>query len=270
MIRVAACQVRLDIDAPDRAWADALAAVRAAAAGGARLVVLPELASSGYVFASRAEAQAAATPADGDVVGALADLSGELDVVLVAGWAEAAPGGPYNSAVVLERGRVLGVYRKVHLWGDEPGCFTPGGDPPLVVDTRLGRVAVMICYDLEFPEWVRLARQRGADVVVAPVNWPLLDRPADQPPLELLRAQATAGAYRIPIVVADRAGRERGVDWIGGSCVVGRDGYLLAAPTLDGERPGSVTADVEPAGDTSIGPRNDVLGDRRPDLYLEG
>ena len=64
------------------------------------------------------------------------------------------------------------VYRKAHLWDGERFMFAAGAGAPPVVDTRLGRVATMICYDLEFPEWVRLPALHGAQLLSAPVNWP--------------------------------------------------------------------------------------------------
>lgn len=275
MIRVASCQAAPDVEAPGPAWSRALTLAGEAAAQGARLIVLPELTSSGYVLSSTQEASRLSSPADGSHVAELAELSAELGVVIVCGWAERADGGPFNSAVVVDGGRVLGVYRKAHLWGEEPRWFTPGDGPPLVVDSSVGRVAVMICYDLEFPEWARLARQLGADIIAAPVNWPRLashgpgvDAGEGRSPLEVAKARAAAGSYRIPVVVADRVGRERGVDWIGGSCLIDRDGYLVAGPDPV-DRTAVLVGDVDPAGDTAIGPDNDALRDRRPALYEE-
>lgn len=91
-------------------------------------------------------------------------------MVLVAGFAETAGERIHNSAAVCDRGELLGVYRKVHLWGDEPDHFTAAADPPLVLDTSAGRIGVLICYDMEFPEWVRLAAEADAELIAVPVN----------------------------------------------------------------------------------------------------
>jgi predicted amidohydrolase len=195
--------------------------------------------------------------------------------VLVCGLAEqGADGAVHNSAVLVEDGEVRLRYRKAHLWDREVELFVPGDAPPPVVDTAVGRVAVMVCYDLEFPEWVRLAAEAGAEIVAAPVNWPLLPRPAGERALEVVKAQAAAGTYRVHVVVADRCGRERGVDWIGGSLVCASTGYLLAGPaTPEGAvaAPVVLTAQLDPADarDKSVSPRNDAFGDRRPELYTE-
>jgi len=272
LVRAAACQLDIDVDDSVGTRQRLEQAVRSAAAAGARLVVLPELAASGYCFASRAEAMSAAQPADGEFVAQLAELSAELGLVLVSGICEASGDHVYNSAVVLDRGELCTTYRKVHLWGLESRFFTPGTAWPAVVDTSAGRLAPMICYDLEFPEWVRLAADHGAEVIVGPANWPLLPRPARERPLEVIKAQAYAGAYRVFLVIADRCGTERGQEWVGGSTILGPDGYPLAGPASDGAEaatPQLLLADLELslAHDKSIGPHNDARRDRRPHLY---
>jgi predicted amidohydrolase len=270
-VLVAACQIPASVDAPDPAIL--AAAVREAAGRGARLVVLPELAACGYVFRDAAEARAAAEPTTGPTVTLLRELSAELGCVLVAGFAELGDDGQvHNSVALTDGGGLVAVYRKVHLWGSEPDLFRAGDARPAVVDTSAGRIGLLICYDLEFPEWARLAAEAGAEILAVPVNWPLLPRPAGVPALETVKAQAAAGTYRVHVVVADRCGSERGVDWVGGSLVCGADGYLLAGPAT---APGSVAgpavlvADLDPvaARDKAVGPRNHAVHDRRPELY---
>jgi predicted amidohydrolase len=236
-------------------------------------VVLPELAICGYVFRSAEEARDAAETLDGPTVRMLRALTAELGCVVVCGLAERAESGEvYNSAVVVEEGTLRGCVRKVHLWGRESQLFTAASTVSPPVQTSLGRIAVLICYDLEFPEMVRLAAEAGADVVAAPSNWPLIDRPAGERPLEVVKAQAFAGTYRLPVVVADRCGVERGIDWIGGSLICAASGYPVAGPaTAYGETtaPALLIADLDlrTARDTTLGPFNDAFGDRRPELY---
>ena len=93
----------------------------------------------------------------------------------------------YNSAALVSPDGVLAVYRKAHLWDAEKLVFTPGDAPPPVVDLPFGRVGLMICYDLEFPEWVRLAALAGADLIAAPVNWPAMPVPAGERPCDVVR-----------------------------------------------------------------------------------
>ena len=184
----------------------------------------------------------------------------------------------HNSAVVLDRGVLVATYRKVHLWGAEKKAFEPGGQAPAVVRTSVGRVGVMVCYDLEFPEWVRLAAEAGAEVLAVPVNWPLRAEEGDpQRPFEVVKAQAAAVTYGVNIAVADRCGIEAGVDWYGGSMVCDVGGNVVAGPAcvrgpnLD-HGPATPTIlvaeiDLAAARDKRLGPFNDALADRRPELY---
>lgn len=271
-MRVAAAQVALDVDDQAGSRQRLATALEEAAGAGAELVVLPELASCGYDYVDVDEVRRLAQPADGEFVRWLEERSRRLGIVVVAGLAETAEGTVYNSAVLVDRGRVRTVYRKVHLWGKEPRFFTPAATPPEVVDTSVGRVAAMICYDMEFPEWVRLVADAGAEIVAVPANWPQLPRPAAERPLEVIKAQAYAGAYRVFVVVADRCGTERGQEWVGGSTIVGADGYVLAGPATgagDLAQPGLLVADLDLdlARDKGVGPHNDARRDRRPELY---
>jgi predicted amidohydrolase len=268
---VAAAQVAPDVTArPATAGLDA--AVRTAAAQGADLVVLPELAPTGYCFADRAEAWAAGEPIDGPSVSALRRASQEHSVTLVVGLALREGDRLYNAAVVLEDGELLGIYRKSHLWAREKLYFAPGEDAPLVVPTRCGVLAVLVCYDLEFPEVARAAAQAGAEIVTAPVNWPNLGHPGDQLPIEVVKAQAAAAYYGVYVVVADRFGEERGTRWLGGSCIIAPTGYLLAGPATPPGAPARealLLADIDPARthDKSLGEHNHRLLDRRENLY---
>jgi predicted amidohydrolase len=247
-------------------------AVREAAAAGAALIVLPELSDSGYVFTGPDEARGLATPAGASpTLAQWRDLASEHACVIVGGFCELGEDGQlYNSAALVDASGSRARYRKAHLWDREKLIFTPGSAAPPVVDLPFGRVAVMICYDLEFPEWVRLAALDGADLIAAPVNWPAAPCPAGERPAEVTKAQADASTNGVYVVVADRCGTERGVDWISGSVIVGPDGYPLAGPVL-ADHPEVLVADCDLAAtrDKRINEHNDVLGDRRPDLYQE-
>jgi predicted amidohydrolase len=245
-------------------------AVREAAAAGAALVVLPELSDSGYVFTGPDEARGLATRAAGSpTLRQWQKLATDHGCAIVGGFCELGEDGLlYNSAALVDASGTRAVYRKTHLWDREKLIFTPGSADPPVVDLPYGRVAVMICYDLEFPEWTRLAALDGADLIAAPVNWPAAPYPAGERPAEVIKAQADASVNGVYVVVADRCGRERGVDWISGSVLVGPDGYPLAGPVL-ADRAEVLVADCDLAAtrDKRINEHNDLLGDRRPDLY---
>jgi len=268
-VRVAVHQLAPVIGDLDGNRALALAAIDAAAAAGARIVVLPELIACGYVFRDAAEARTLAEPVAGPTLAGWAERAAAHELVVVGGFAEdGGDGRLYNSAAVIDASGIRAVYRKAHLWDRESLVFTPGEEAPAVVDTPHGRIGAMVCYDLEFPEWVRLAALAGAELLCVPTNWPREPRPDGERPMEVLRTMVAASTNRMAIAVCDRCGEERGVTWVSGSAIAGPDGWLLAGPP-DEAAPALLTADVDLAAsrDKAIGPRNDALGDRRPALY---
>ena len=197
----------------------------------------------GSIFADAAESTARAEPADGTSVRFLAELSDAYDLVLVAGFCEVSGlAKPYNSAVVVDHGRVLAVYRKTHLWDFEHELFTPGDVLPPVVATSVGAVAPLICYDLAFPEVLRSVALRGAQLIASPANWPDSDSPDTRPP-EVSKAMAGAAINRVVVVVADRVGEERGRRWVGGSVICDHEGYRVAGPDFGVET--VLVADVD-------------------------
>lgn len=239
-----------------------------AAEQGARVVVFPELAACGYSFIDEAEVRAAAEAVDGGLIAEWQVFSAELGIVLVAGYAEAgADGKLYNSAVIIDPTGLRANYRKAHLWGKEAEYFSAGDDPPPVVETTAGRIAVVICYDLDFPEYVRTVALSGAQLLCAPVNWPFFPYPTTGMPTEMIRSQASAGINRMAIAVCDRVGDDRGHRWLGGTQIVNADGYPVTEPLIGAT--GSVLAGIDTAHSDlkSVGPHNHVINDRRPELY---
>ncbi|WP_350224128.1 nitrilase-related carbon-nitrogen hydrolase [Microbacterium sp. lyk4-40-TSB-66] len=242
------------------------AAVAEAVAAGAQLVVAPELATSGYVFADGEEARAAALRRDDPRWEAItADLPD--GVVVVVGYAEDAGDRVFNTAAVLTRSGRLGDYRKSHLWGEESRFFAPGDAAGAVFDTPVGRLGVAVCYDNEFPEVPRRLALAGAEVLALPVNWPLVDRPAGERAPETIQAMAAARSSRLATVIADRHGSERGVAWTGGTAIIDDDGWIAAAAAAGGAGPVVATLRLRHPGDKSLPPHNDLFRDRRPDLY---
>jgi len=270
---IAVAQLAITVAEPDANRRAAADAVAEAAAAGARLVVLPELCDSGYVFDAAgpaAEARGLAAPAgDSTTLRQWHELAARHRLVIVGGFCElGADGRLYNSAALVDASGTRTVYRKAHLWDSEKLVFTPGDAALPTVDTEVGRVAVMVCYDLEFPEWTRLAALDGADLIAAPVNWPGYSWPEGERPAEVVKAQAAAAANGVFVAVADRCRTERGVSWISGSLIASPEGYTLAGPVL-ADRPAVLTAacDLPRARDKHLSGRNDLLADRRPELY---
>jgi predicted amidohydrolase len=244
-------------------------AIRQAAFQGAQVVVLPELVQSGYLFANRDEALGLAETVDGPTLQLWQVLARELNLVIVGGFCERLPGDELaNSAAMIDANGLRAVYRKAHLWDAEKDIFTAGDAPPPVVETVHGRLGMLICYDLEFPEWVRLPALAGAELLCAPVNWPDGPRPQTERPAEVLRVQANASVNRMFIAACDRYGHERGVGWVQGSVIVDADGYPLAGPAEQGgEQILLATLNLAEARNKRISARNDLHRDRRPQLY---
>jgi len=150
---VACCQLTPTLGGPGAIRERVADAVCHAVSFGARIVVLPELVSSGYVFEDRAEAAASAEPTDGETLTLWARLAADHQIVIVGGFCEqAASGEVFNSAALIDPGGLRSVYRKAHLWDAENLLFSRGSTPPPVVSTAYGRIGMLICYDLEIPE----------------------------------------------------------------------------------------------------------------------
>lgn len=276
-VSVACCQIAVQVGDVSGNRRRVLRAVSQAANAGAQVVVLPELTNTGYMFRDSEELRALSEPLDGPTVSEWMQAARDRNLVIVGGFAEREPDAPtsdstphrvYNSAVVIDATGLLAVYRKAHLWDHEKVVgFTPGDELPLVVDTAVGRIGVVICYDLEFPEWIRTVALARAELLCAPVNWPLYPRPEGERPGEIVKVQADASVNRMFIAAADRSGTERGQDWLGGSTIVDPDGYPLAMAALG--RAGTIMTDIDlaEARNKSISSNNDVHADRRPELY---
>jgi predicted amidohydrolase len=246
----------------------AVAAIATSATAGADIIVLPELVLSGYMFTSPDEARELAVTADDAIFGEWADAAGDAHLV-VGGFPELGEDGNlYNSAAILDRDGIIAVYRKVHLWDKEKLVFTPGAEAPPVIDTPVGRIGVLICYDLEFPEMTRGIALGGADLIAAPTNWPYEERPEGEQAPAVTIARAAARTSRIPVACCDRSGTERGQAWNQGSSIIDYEGFVVAATTaVDG----FITAEINilASRDKTVTALCDAYGDRRPEIYAQ-
>lgn len=262
-LRVAALSPEIVIGDVDANLERIREAIIAAGRRDARLIVLPELATSGYVFEDRAEAEKAALTADDARWDPVREVI-PAEAVVVVGYAEAAGSQLFNTAAVLTRDARLADYRKSHLWGAEKLVFDVGAEAGLVVDTSFGRLGVAICYDNEFPEVPRRLALAGADVLALPVNWPLVPRPEGEHAPELIQAMASARSSRLPVVVADRWGSERGVDWTDGTAIIDEQGWIVSFRAVMGA---TAVLSLAAVREKSLPPHNHLFDDRRSDLY---
>jgi len=244
-----------------------------AAAAGADLIVLPELASSGYVFADEDDAERAAERAeDGPLATALRAVCAEHGCHIAAGIDERDADCRHNSAVLIGPSGTLATYRKLHLYYDEQSWFEPGAELP-VVDTPIGRIGLIICFDLWFPEPARALALAGAEIIAVPTNWVASFKPTVWDERGYCQgdyiAMATAAQNGVVVACADRIGVERGVTFLGASIIVGADGWPVAGPASKDAAELLVADvdldDVERARKRT--PRNHLLTDRRPHAY---
>ncbi len=208
-----------------------LAAIRErlqiAASAGARLIVLPECALTGYAYSSKAEAWPAAETVPGPSTMAVADDCRRLGTWTVVGSLERvdASGDLFNVAILIGPAGVVATYRKVHLpYLGVDRYVTPGDRPFAVHDLGGLRVGMNICYDGSFPEAARCLMLLGADVIVLPTNWP-----TGAASTVKYMIQARALENHVYYAACNRVGGERGFRFIGQSRMVNVNGELLAA-----------------------------------------
>jgi predicted amidohydrolase len=233
-------------------------------ADGADLLVIPELATTGYEFRDRAEAAALAEEfGNGPASEFLMALSGKSGATLVMGYAERSGNSVFNSALVCGPDGMIGNYRKVHLYSRENEIFDKGDEPFKVFDTPAGRIGVMICFDWFFPEAARSLAIGGAQIIAHPSNLVL--------PWCQRAMFARSVENRVFSVTANRTGTEdrtgRTLTFTGGSQVLDIHGSTLASAGADGNA--AVTVEIDPcqADNKQLNPHNNLLQDRRPDLY---
>jgi N-carbamoylputrescine amidase len=276
-MRVAAIQMSMAVDtATNIAVAERL--VRDAAAQGAHIVLIPEL-FEGHYFCKdqRAEELQRARPLDGHpTIAHFAKVARELQVVLPLSLFERANNAYFNTVVVVDAdGAVLGKYRKSHI-PDGPGYsekfyFSPGDTGFRVWQTKFGAVGVGICWDQWFPEAARSMALLGADVILYPTaigsepQNPTWDSSAHWQRV----MQGHAAANLVPVVAANRTGREVGnpttVTFYGSSFITDATGEKVAEAGRDDER--VLVAEIGVEANRAMRAAWGLFRDRRPELY---
>lgn len=229
------------------------------------LLVLPELAMTGYQFASVEEvATLAESIPEGPTTQQMAGLAKRRSMFVVVGLPEQADGRLYNSAVLVGPGGFLGVYRKAHLFFEETLFFSPGNLGLPVWDLGMATVGLMVCFDWIYPEAARTLVLKGAEILCHPSNLVLPHCP-DAMVTRCLE-------NRVFSITANRVGREerggkKALTFIGKSEVVSPSGRILHRASSDQQELNVVEIDLKEARNKSINPYNDLLRDRRPDAY---
>ncbi len=233
-----------------------------AAGAGAKLIVTPEMGTTGYCWFDRAEVAPQVETVPGATTARFAALAKAQDCHIVIGLPEvdAETGLYYNAAVLIGPEGVVGTHRKTHPYISEPKWSAPGDLGHRVFDTPVGRIAMLICMDIHFVETARLVALEGADIICHISNWLAERTPA---PYWITRAFENS-TY---VIEANRWGLERTVQFSGGSCVIGPDGAIEAVVDA-GDGIAYAQIDLEKAR------ARRVLGEpafaqRRPELYME-
>jgi 5-aminopentanamidase len=253
---------------PERNVESCLARLEDAASAGCDLVVLPECATTGYMFAREDEALRFAEEIPGPSTEALAASCARHGLHCVAGVLERDGDRLRNTAVLVGPDGLLGCYRKTHLpFLGVDRFVVPGNEPAEVYETPVGRLGIVICYELRFPEPTRALALSGAELVLHPTNWPTAVRPfAD------FLTRARAAENRVFLLTANRVGAEGSVEFFGRSQVVDLLGNRLVEA---GEREEElIVADIVPEAardkHRAILPGEyevHLFDDRRPELY---
>ena len=246
---------------------------REAAMNGANLIVLPELANTGYLFANRRDAfnHAEAVP-EGPSTQAWIDFAAQHQVYLVAGLAEQDAMQLFDTAVLLGPGGFIGKYRKAHLWNKEKLWFTPGDLGFPVFETPIGRIGLLICWDIWFPEVPRLLSQQGADIICSLNNWVWTPPPFFDDAGKCMASYLTMTAAHVNnvfIAAADRIGKEQDARYLGCSLIAGTNGWPIGAVAPADEQI-ILYADVDLSTARSApiwNTLNDLQRDRRTDIY---
>ena len=271
LLKVAAIQFEPLLGQVDRNRKKLVELITEAFDRGAELIVTPELSNSGYVFNTRREAfQSSEVVPEGSTLLALADMARKRSGYIVSGILEKENELLYNSAVLIGPKGYIGKYRKNHLWDFEKTFNEPGNLGFPVFELPFGRMGISICYDAWFPEVFRIYQLQGADLICDSTNWVITPdiEDAGQPITPLLHV-AQAHLNRLFIICADRVGEERGVKYIGNSCICGPLGFVKGPASFDKEEIIIAEINVMEARQKVRSPYNHMLMDRRTDLYGE-
>lgn len=237
--------------------------VEEAAKAGAKLIALPEMATTGYCWYDRKEVAPFVETIPGKTTELFGEIAKKYDCYLVVGMPEVDPKTElyYNSAVLIGPEGVIGVHRKTHSYISEPKWTKQGDLGHPVFSTPIGNIGLLICMDIHFIETARLEAVKGADVIVHISNWLAEKTPA---PYWITRAFEN-GCY---VLESNRCGLERTVQFSGGSCLINPDGTLQSYVDRNDEICYGVIH-LDEARKKTLPDGTDKMEERRPELYKE-
>ncbi len=270
LVTIACCQIEPHVGEKDENVEKTLMFANEAVDQGAYIVLLPELANTGYMFNTRKEAfSLAEVVPGGETTQRWEELAKDRGVYLAAGIAEREGYSLYNTSVLIGPDGFIGSYRKLHLWNREKLFFEPGDLGLPVFHTPIGRLGMIVCYDMWFPELIRIYALQGADLILNVTNWVAGSEAERDSRVTEAVCVAQAHMSSLFVAAADRIGVERGQPFLGRSMIVSPTGEALAGPaSFDEEEIVYAECDLSEARKRKRKTRlNHVVHDRRTDVY---
>jgi len=229
------------------------------------LIVLPELANSGYLYQSKSDLLPYSEPGDGtgEFLSGLQDICKMMDVCIITGFSESSGKQVFNSSAAITKNGILSIYRKIHLFNTEKLLFSSGTTGFNVFEFKGVKIGMMICFDWIFPESARSLALQGCQVIAHPSN---LVMPYCQ--AAMITRSIENGVFT---VTANRIGVEslgnKTLDFTGKSQITNPGGKILASASKDKDQ--VVIVEIEPsiALNKKISEGNDLFLDRHSDLY---
>lgn len=226
----------------------------------ADLVVLPELAFTGYNFTSVEMAhKLAEVPEESSIVAMLHEVASKNAQYIISGFNEMAGEILYNSSLLVGPEGLMGCYRKMHLFMNEKDIFQPGDSQLEVFDIGFCKLGMQICFDYLFPEPWRVLAQEGAEVIIHPSNLLTQNAMKAMPGIALMNKVFT--------ITANRIGTEGELTFNGNSMILSPSGDVLAKASSDNIEILRLEINPSLAHNKMITSRNHVFDDRRPEQY---
>ncbi|MGM0598043.1 MAG: nitrilase-related carbon-nitrogen hydrolase [Myxococcota bacterium] len=228
------------------------------------LLVLPELALTGYSYPDKQSLGKVSSEKYNQLTADTArKIADQINGLVVIGYPEYSEDGFYNSSLLVKSDKVIGNYRKTHLFGFESEVYLPGNLGFNVFETRFGKIGMMICFDWFFPEAARTLALKGAQLIAHPTNlvMPYCQRAMFARSLE----------NQVYTISANRCGRENWkgeLVFTGESIIYSPKGEVLSQAPVTGEHHDFVEIDLQKASNKNINSVNHIFNNRRPEFYF--
>lgn len=255
IFNAASVQFDITIGDVDANLSYVLAEIKNLSKEGVKLIVLPEMWSTGYAWRKLGKLSER-TP---EILRELKKASGK-GTVIIGSMPEMDGTNIYNTAYVIDSGKLLGKYRKIHLFAPmKEDYFLNAGNEPLLCNTSIGKIGVLICYDVRFPELARRLTLEGAEILVVPAEWP-------HPRLDHWRTilKARAIENQLFVIAANRCGKQGMVRFCGNSMIINPWGEVISEA---GEKERTITAEIDLSLVAKYRQDIPALKDRRQGVY---